>query len=289
MAPRPTDVLNGFPWELYNLADDPTQYKSIADQQPDRLRMMQALFLAEAAKHQVLPLDASGLDRFVTPRPGPAHGREQFVYTGPLRSLQDASAPRLQNRAYRITAEIDVPPDGASGMLVTHGGRFGGYGLYLTQDKPTFTYNFLNLARAKWQGPALSPGRHTITFEFQPTMGGGVELPFGRGGTGKLSVDGQQVDARSMPRTIPIALTVFETFDVGLDTGTPVDDADYQVPFPFTGKLEKLTIDLGPTTITPEALAQLNKMLAARNLPMVGGLVGDFEDFLQRMKQGSGP
>src|SRR6516164_6672622 len=130
MAPRPTDVLNGFQWELFNLADDPTQYQSVADQHPDRLRMMQALFLAEAAKHRVLPLDASGLDRFVVPRPGPAEGRQQFVYTGSLHSLQDASAPNLQNRAYRITAEIEVPSGGANGMIVTHGGRFGGYGLY---------------------------------------------------------------------------------------------------------------------------------------------------------------
>jgi arylsulfatase len=289
MAPRPTDVLNGFPWELYNLADDPTQFKSIADQNQDKLRMMQALFLAEAAKHQVLPLDASGLDRFVAARPGPAHGRQQFVYTGTLHSLQDASAPDLQNRAYRITAEIDVPSSGVNGMIVTHGGRFGGYGLYVVEGKPTFTYNFLNLARAKWQAAALAPGRHTIVFEFEPTSGGLVQVPFGRGGTGILSVDGQQAATRSMARTIPIILTVFETFDVGIDTGTSVDDSDYQVPFPFTGKLEKLTIDLGPTTITPEALAQLNKLLAARNLPVIGSLVGDFEDFLQRMKQGNGP
>jgi arylsulfatase len=116
-----------------------------------------------------------------------------------------------------------------------------------------------------------------------------VQLPFGRGGTGVLSVDGKQVAKRSMPRTIPIILTVFETFDVGLDTGTPVDDTDYQVPFPFTGKLEKLTIDLGATTVTPEALSELNKLLAARDLPVVGGLIGDFEDFVQRMQQGRGP
>lgn len=289
MAPRPTDVLNGFQWELFNLADDPTQFRSVADQHPDRLRMMQALFLAEAAKYQVLPLDASALDRFVVPRPGPAAGRQQFVYTGPLHSLQDACAPKLQNRAYRITAEIEVPSGGASGMLVTHGGRFGGYGLYLVQGKPTFTYNFLNLARAKWQGPELSPGRHTITFDFQPATGVVVQLPFGRGGTGTLVVDGQQVATRSMPRTVPIILTLDETFDVGLDTGTPVDDSDYQVPFPFTGKLDKLTIDLGATTMTPEALKELNKLLAARQLPVVGGLIGDFEDFLQRMKQGKGP
>jgi len=289
MAPRPTDVLNGFKWELFNLADDPTQYRSVADANPDRLRMMQALFLTEAARHQVLPLDASALDRFVTPRPGPAAGRQQFVYTGPVHSLQDAVAPNLQNKAYKITAEIDVPAGGGNGVIVTHGGAFGGYALYLVQGKPTFTYNFIGLARAKWQGPALAPGRHTITFDFQPASGGLVELPFGRGGTGVLSVDGQQVAARSMPRTVPIILTLDETFDVGLDTGTSVDDGDYQVPARFNGKIAKLTIDLGASTVTPEALKELNRMLAARNLPVIGGLIGDFEDFMQRMEQGRGP
>ena len=288
MAPRPTDVLDGFKWELYNLADDPTQHTSVAERHPDRLRMMQAVFLAEAARHQVLPLDASALDRFVTLRPGPAAGRQQFVYTGQVHSLQDATAPDLQNRAYRITAEIEVPAGGANGMIVTHGGRFGGYGLYLVGGRPTFTYNFLNIARAKWQGPALPPGRHSIVFDFQPAAGGLVQIPFGRGGTGTLAVDGQTVATRSMPRTVPIILTLDETFDVGIDTGSPVDD-EYQVPFAFTGKLVKLTIDLGASTVTPQAMHDLQMMLAARNVPIVGGLIGDFEDFLQRMQQGQGP
>jgi arylsulfatase len=218
--------------------------------------MMQALFMAEAAWNQVLPLDDSALDRFITPRPGPATGRKQFVYTGPIASLQDAVAPNIENKAYKITAEIDVPQGGASGMLVTKGGRFGGYGLYLVQGKPTFTYNFLNLARAKWQGPVLAAGPHTVVFSWHPSTGGLVPLPFGRGGTGTLLVDGQTVATRSMPRTIPILMTADETFDVGEDTGSPVDDDDYQVPFPFTGKLMKLTVDLGETTVTPEAAAR---------------------------------
>jgi arylsulfatase len=170
MAPRPTDVLNGFQWELYNLDDDPTQFQSVANQYPARLRMMQALFMAEAAWNQVLPLDASALDRFITPRPGPAAGRKQFVYTGPIASLQDAVAPNVENKAYAITAEIDVPEGGANGMLVTK----GGYGLYLVQGKPTFTYNFLNLARAKWQGPVLAAGHHTVVF--RPLWGHQREL-----------------------------------------------------------------------------------------------------------------
>jgi arylsulfatase len=289
MAPRPADVMFGFQWELYNLADDPTQFSNVAGQYPDRLRMMQALFLAEAQRHQVLPLDASALDRFLTPRPGPAAGRTQFTYTGPVHSLQATTAPNLLNRAWRITAEIEVPQGGANGMLVTHGGRFGGYGLYLVEGKPTFTYNFLDIARARWQGPTLTPGRHTIAFDWQPSTADLFPLPFGRGGTGVMSVDGQAVATRSMPRTIPIALTLDETFDVGLDTGTPVDDRDYQVPFAFTGTLVKLTVDLGASTATPEALRDLRRLLEAGNLPIVGGLITDIEGFVQRMVQGSGP
>lgn len=128
-------------------------------------------------------------------------------------------------------------------------------------------------------------GRHTVTFDFQPLTVGRVQLPFGRGGTGILAVDGKQVATRSMPRTIPIILTLFETFDVGLDTGTPVDDSYYQVP----SKTGEVTIDLGATTVTPETLSELNKLLAARDLPVVGGLIGDFEDFMQRMQQGRAP
>ena len=203
--------------------------------------------------------------------------------------MQDASAPNIQNRAWRITAEIEVPPGGANGMLVTHGGRFGGYGLYLVEGRPTFTYNFMDIARGRWQGPVLAPGRHTIVFDWQPAPADRFPLPFGRGGTGVLSVDGQAVVTRSMPRTIPIALTLDETFDVGSDTGTPVDDRDYQVPFAFTGRLVRLTVDLGASTVTPEALADLQRLLAARNVPLVGGLIGDVEDFVQRMQQGSGP
>ena len=250
---------------------------------------MQQLFMAEAAWNRVLPLDASALDRFIVPRPGPAAGRQQFVYTSPVSSLQPAAAPNVTNRAYKITAEIVVPQGGANGMIVTNGGRFGGYGLYLVQGRPTFTYNFLDLARARWQGPALTQGRHTIVFDWQPDTGQFVPLPFGRGGTGTLSVDGQAVATRSMPRTIPIIQSLDETFDVGRDTGTPIDDNDYQVPFDLTGRLVKLTIDLGPTTVTPQALEDLQRLMAATQIPIVGGFIADLEGVIKQMRQGNGP
>src|SRR5262249_39563799 len=122
---RPTDVMNGFQWELYDLGNDPTQNHDVAAANPDRLRQLQGLFLEEAQRNQVLPLDASTLARLLTERPGPAVGRTQFVYNGPISGLQMNAAPHMLNRAYRITADIEVPQGGANGMLVTQGGRFG--------------------------------------------------------------------------------------------------------------------------------------------------------------------
>ncbi len=125
-------------------------------------------------------------------------------------------------------------------MIVTDGGRFGGYGLYLLKGKPVFTYNFLDMERTRWEGPeALAAGKHTLVFDFKDDGPG-----FGKGGTGVLSVDGKEVANKKMPHTIPFLLSFDETFDVGVDTRTGVDDNDYQVPFRFTGKVDKLTVKL---------------------------------------------
>jgi arylsulfatase len=152
------------------------------------------------------------------------------------------SAPSLLNRSYTITAEIEVPEGGAEGLLVTNGGRFGGYGFYLLEGKPVFTWNLVQLARVKWQGTeALTPGMHTLVFDWKYDGPG-----LGKGGTGTLQVDGKVVATHPMPRSLPITLPWDETFNVGIDTGTPVDDQDYRVPFRFTGRIDKLTVQLGP-------------------------------------------
>ena len=133
-------------------------------------------------------------------------------------------------------------------MIVTDGGRFGGYGLYLLKGKPVFTYNFLDLERTRWEGTeALAPGKHTLVFDFKYDGPG-----FGKGGTGVLSVDGKEVASKKIPHTIPFLLTFDETFDVGVDTRTAVDDNDYQVPFRFTGNVDKLTVKLEPPKRTAE-------------------------------------
>ena len=140
-----------------------------------------------------------------------------------------------------------MPQSGAEGMILTSGGRFAGYGFYLLKGVPVFTWNLIQLDVVKWQGKeALTPGKHTLEFDWKYAKPG-----LGQGGTGTLKVDGKVVDSHPMARSLPVGIGWTETFNVGIDTGTPVDDKDYQVPFPFTGKIIKMTISLGPEELTP--------------------------------------
>jgi arylsulfatase len=151
-------------------------------------------------------------------------------------------------------------------MLNTNGGRFGGYGFYLLKGKPVFTWNLVGYKRERWESPeALLPGKHTLEFDFRYDGLGIATLAFnnmsgiGRSGTGVLKVDGRVVVTQKMERTVPLILQWDETFDVGADTGTPVDDRDYQVPFRFTGKLNKLTLSIERPQLTPEDVKRLRE------------------------------
>ncbi|MDR6929504.1 arylsulfatase [Pseudomonas sp. BE134] len=242
------DVVNGYNWELYNVAEDYSQNNDLAAKMPDKLRDMKELFLMEATKYNVFPLDNDFLQRVTTPRPNATAGRTVFTYSGELSGLPESSAPNTLNKSYSITAEVEVPAGGAEGMLNTLGGRFGGYGFYLLKGKPIFAYNLLAVEHFRWEGPtALTPGKHTVAFDFKYDGPG-----FGKGGTGILSVDGKEVDRKAIPHTIPFIATVDETFDVGVDTRMGVDDNDYLPPFRFTGQLDKLTIKLEAPKLTSE-------------------------------------
>jgi arylsulfatase len=184
----------------------------------------------------------------LAPRPSAIAGRPEFTYSGEISGLPDGSVPNTLSRSYSITAEVEIPKGGAEGMLNTLGGRFGGYGLYLVKGKPVFTYNLLAVEKFRWEGPqTLTPGKHTILFDFKYDGPG-----MAKGGTGVLSVDGKEVARKTIPHTIPAVMTIDESFDVGVDTRTGVDDKDYQPPFRFTGKLDKLTIKLGPNQLMAE-------------------------------------
>jgi arylsulfatase len=257
-AKLPQDVINGYKWELYNLTEDYSEANDLAAKMPDKLREMQELFLVEAAKYNVFPLDNSVLPRIIAPRPSATAGRNVFTYSGEMPGLPDSDAPSILNKSYTITADVEIPQGGAEGMLVTLGGRFGGYGFYLLKGKPVFLYNFLDLERFRWDGQqALAPGKHTLVFDFKYDGPG-----FGKGGTGVLRVDDKDVATRKVPHTIPFLMAIDETFDVGVDTRTPVDDKEYQVPFRFTGKLNKLTFKLGPTQLTSDDHQVIQRNLA---------------------------
>jgi arylsulfatase len=234
------EVVNGYKWELYNIAEDYSENNDLAAKMPDKLREMQQLFLVEAEKYNVFPLDNSILERMITPRPSATAGRTEFTYAGEVSGIPDGSAPNILARSFTIAADVEIPKAGAEGMIVTLGGHFGGYGLYLLKGKPVFSYNLLAVEHFRWEGAdALTPGKHSIVFDFQYDGPG-----LAKGGTGVLSVDGKQVANQTIPNTIPVLATIDETFDVGVDTRTSVDDS-YQVPFAFTGKLDKVTIKLG--------------------------------------------
>jgi arylsulfatase A-like enzyme len=238
-----------YKWELYNLADDYSQSNDLAAKNPQKLKELQAAFQTEAAKYQVLPLDNSILPRLLTPRPSATAGKTLFTYSGPNAGIPVGNAPSIMNKDFTITAEVTVPEGGADGMIVTMGGRFAGYALYLMKSKPVFVYNLLDLKRYRWEGgvggddllgSGLKPGKHTIVFDFKYDGPGP-----GKGGTGVLTADGKVLSRQTIEHSIAMLMSIDESFDIGSDTRTGVDDS-YQLPFTFTGKIDKLTFKLGP-------------------------------------------
>ena len=318
-------ALDDYHWELYHIADDYSEYNDLATSNPDKLKEMQALFLTEAAKYQVLPLDNSGFVRLLTARPSAVAGKTVFTYTGENAGIPVGNAPSILDKDYTITAEVTIPAGGADGMIATLGGRFGGYGLFLSQShnwwlrstlvkvvvwaifilgllltwlarhkrwsgwktwpgyamvflaplwliaglitgvaqigrgRPVFVYNMLDLERFRWSGPPLGEGKHTIVFDFKYDGPGP-----GKGGTGVLTVDGKEADRKTIAHTIPLLMCIDETFDIGIDTRTPVDFS-YDLPFRFTGNIDKLTFNLGPSQLEAEDQKKVQEAVAKVN------------------------
>ncbi len=258
------DPLNNQVLELYDLNTDFSQSRDIADKHPDKVKELKEMFIGEAKKYNVFPLDASVAARLVAPRPNITAGRSEFVYTHPMVGLPQGDSPAILNSSYTITAEIDVPEGGAEGMILTSGGRFAGYGFYLLKGKPVFLWNLVDLERIKWEGSdALTPGKHTVAFEFKyDGLGVGTLLynnmsGLGRPGTGTLSVDGKIVAKKTMPKTLPMILQWDESFDIGSDTLTGVNDADYKPPFALTAKLNRLTVKVDRPQLSPDDIKKL--------------------------------
>jgi arylsulfatase len=267
------DPLNNQVLQLYDLTTDFTQSKDVSDQHPDKVKELKNLFIQEAKKYQVFPMDASVATRVIAPRPNITAGRKEFVYTRPMIGLPQGDSPLLLNTSYTITADITVPEGGGEGMILASGGRFAGYGFYLLESKPVFLWNMLDLERIKWEGKeALAPGKHTIEFDFDYEGLGVGTLAYnsmsglGRPGTGTLKVDGKVVETKKMVKTLPMILQWDESFDVGSDSITGVNDADYKPPFALTAKLNKLTIEVDRPQLSPEDIKKLEA--AQRNNKM---------------------
>jgi arylsulfatase A-like enzyme len=265
-GPANPDPLNNQVLELYDLNTDFSQSKNIADKHPDKVKQLKDMFIAEAKKYQVFPMDASVAARIVAPRPNITAGRTEFVYTKPMVGLPQGDSPMLLNASYTITADIDVPQGGAEGMILTSGGRFAGYGFYLLKGKPVFLWNMVDLNRIRWEGPdALAPGKHTVEFDFKYSGLGVGTLALnnmsglGQPGTGTLKVDGNVVATQDMPHTLPMILQWDESFDIGSDTLTGVNDADYMPPFTLTAKLNKLTLKVDRPQLTPEDIKKIEQ------------------------------
>jgi hypothetical protein len=254
--------VDAYKWELYNVADDFSEAVNLADKEPAKLRELQNLFLIEAAKYNVLPIDNSKVARLdVNLRPSLTAGRSEFVYYPGMVRIPEGSAPDFKNRSFHITADVEITDSGAEGMLITQGGRFNGWGLYLLAGKPVFHYNLAGVERATIAGAnTMSRGKHTIVLDFK-YVGPGV----GGSATATLSVDGQKVAEGKIARTIPFRVSLDETLDIGEDTGTPVSE-DYHVPFKFTGILNKVTVDISPTDKATEEQQQKGEWDAVTQL-----------------------
>jgi arylsulfatase A-like enzyme len=254
----PAGNLLDYKWELYDLRNDWTQAEDLAARYPAKLKEMQAIFWREAKKYPVLPLDNSFVARVITPKPSITAGRNVFTWTEPMTGTPNGDAPSVLNASYTFKAEVEIPQAGTEGMLITQGGRFGGYGFYVLKNKPVFLWNLVDLKRVRWEGLELTPGKHVLEFDFKydglgmATMAFGSMSGIGRGGTGVLKVDGKVVAEQKMERTLPFILQWDESLDIGSDTLTGVNDTDYQPPFTFTGKLNKVTLTIDRPKLSPE-------------------------------------
>jgi arylsulfatase A-like enzyme len=242
-------------WELY-APDDWTQAHDLAAAQPAKLRELQLLFLLEAGKYNVFPLDDRRVERFnpdLAGRPQLIRGNKQILFAG-MGRLSENSVVVIKNKSHAVTAQIDVPDDGAKGVIIAQGGAFGGWSLYVHEYRPAFCYNLFGLQQFKVYGETAIPaGEHQIRMEFAYDGGG-----LGKGGTVTLYLDGTVVGEGRVEATQPMIFSPDETTDVGSDSATPVSDDYGPKNSAFTGRVQWIQIDLGKDAedadhlITPE-------------------------------------
>ena len=237
-----TPPLDADVWELYG-PDDWTQAHDLSTEQPEKLSELQTLFLIEAAKYNVLPLDDRRAERFnadLAGRPQLVQGNRQLLFGG-MKRLSENSIVVMKNKSYAVTAEIDVPEEGAKGVIVAQGGAFGGWSLYANEGKAAYCYNLFGLQRFKVYGEdPLAEGEHQVRVEFAYDGGG-----LGKGGTATLYVDGNKVGEGRVEATVPMLFSGDETLDLGSDSGTPVSDDLTVDELEFNGRVRWIELDLG--------------------------------------------
>jgi arylsulfatase A-like enzyme len=242
-------------WELYNVNEDFSESNDLAKANPAKLKEMQALFMKEAEQYRVLPIDDRGIERFdptIAGRPDLMAGRKSLtVYEGMTDMMENAFI-NVKNQSVTLTAEVEIPTGGANGVIICQGGRFGGWSLYVKDGKPAYTYNFVGLQEyTVHASERLGPGKATIKLEFAYDGNGR-----GKGGTSTLFINGKKVGSGRVDRTEPNVFSADDAADVGVDEGTNVSVAYKERDNRFTGKIEKVVIEVGASNSGAEETAQ---------------------------------
>lgn len=240
-------------WELYDTRADFSLTNDLAAKNPKKLSEMQALFMKEAEKHHVLPIDDRLFERALASevgRPDLMAGRTSLTLSEGMTGMLENVFLNVKNKSKTITAEIEVPDGGANGAILVQGGRFGGWALYVRDGVPAYDYNFLGLQRSSIvASKPLAPGKATIRFDFAYDGGG-----LGKGGTGVIFVNGQKAAEGRIERTQPMMFSADETADVGIDLGTPVvETIGSEARSRFTGRIRKVTIGVHDSNVRTEA------------------------------------
>lgn len=228
-------------WELYDTAKDWSQAKNLAREQPEKLRELQQMWLIEAAKYNVLPLDDRMIERGnsdIAGRPQLIRGRRQLLFGG-MGRLTESSIVNTHNKSYAVSAEIDVPQANPEGVIVAMGGMTGGWSFYVKSGKVKYCYNFFGLQRYYIEGNRVIPaGTHQVRMEFEYDGGG-----LAKGGNVTLFLDGKKTGEGRVEQTEPALFSADETCDIGNEFGSPVTE-DYGGR-KFTGEVSWVEIDLG--------------------------------------------
>jgi arylsulfatase len=240
-------------WELYHIAEDPTENHNVAEQNRDRLIGMIATWYVEAGRYDVMPVDGSGLARMIAEKPLAAAPRDSYTYLPNTQSIPYFAGPRVLNRPHSITASVQIPDDGAEGVLLCQGSAAGGYSLFIKDGKLHYVHNYVGRSLHGVSSPEVLPaGTHDLRFEFEPT--GPPDMAHGKGAPGRLQLylDGELVANAEAPVTTPFAFNP-GVLTCGANPGSPVTP-DYPSPFKFTGTIHKVTVDVSGELIDdPEA------------------------------------